>query len=199
MHRQGLEKEPICETFRPSLKLFTEVVVRAGSNPLALAPAIRDIIRSVDKNRVVTSVIPVDQLLDSLSAQRRFQTWLLALFAAIALILAMIGIYGIMHYAVAQRTHEIGVRIALGAQTSDVLRLVIGQGIKLALIGVAVGLLAAFWLTDLMSHLLFGVKATDPATFVVVALLLAGVAVLACYLPARRATKVDPMIALRYE
>jgi putative ABC transport system permease protein len=199
MHRQGLEKEPIGEFFRPSLQSFGEVVLRTDSDPLALVGAIRDVVRSVDKNRVITSATTLEQRLGDLSLQRRFQTWLLTLIAALALTLSAIGIYGVIHYSVTQRTHEIGIRIALGARSPDVLRLVVGQGIKLALIGVAVGLLGAFWLTGVMAHLLFGVSATDPATFVMAPMLLAGVALLASWIPARRAAKVDPMVALRNE
>ena len=199
MYRQGLEKEPVGEFYRPSLQAFGELVIRTGSDPLALLGSIRDIVRSMDRNRVITSATTLDQLLSDASVERRFQTGLLTLFAALALTLAAIGIYGIMHYSVTQRTHEIGIRIALGARSQDVLRLVIGQGIKLALIGVAVGLFVAFWLTAVMKRLLFGVGPTDPATFVVVVMLLAGVALLACWIPARRAAKVDPMIALHSE
>jgi putative ABC transport system permease protein len=199
MYRQGLEKEPVGEIFRPSLNYSVEMVIRTGSDPSALLGSIRNIVRSMDRNRVITSAITLDKWLSDGSVERRFQTGLLTIFAALALTLAAIGIYGIMHYSVAQRTHEIGIRIALGARSPDVLRLVVGQGIKLALIGVAVGLLAAFWLTGVMAHLLFGVSATDPATFVAVMLLLSGVALLACWIPARRATKVDPIIALRSE
>jgi putative ABC transport system permease protein len=132
-------------------------------------------------------------------AQRRGVMILLGLFASVAVMLAAVGIYSLLSYAVTQRTREIGLRLALGAQTRDVLRLIIGQGIKLALLGVALGLLAAFALTRLMEKLLFGVSATDPLTFGAITLLLLSVALLACWLPARRATKVDPLKALRHE
>ena len=124
---------------------------------------------------------------------------LLAIFAAVAMILAGVGIYGVMSYSVAQRTHEIGIRMALGAQTGAVLKLAVGYGMKLVIIGIAIGLIAAFALTSVMSTLLFGVTATDPTTFTLISLLLVAVAALASYIPARRATKVDPIIALRYE
>ena len=199
MHRQGLEKEPIAEYYVALRSSTADLVVRSGSDPLALATNVRDMVRSVEEKAMVLSISTVESQMGELSAQRRFQTWLLALFAGIALTLAMVGIYGIMHYAVAQRTQEIGIRIALGAKSSHVLRLVIGQGLKLALIGLGIGFMAELWLTDVMAHLLFGVSARDPWTFAGVAVLPALVAVLACYIPARRATKVDPMVALRYE
>ena len=137
--------------------------------------------------------------MEELGASRRFQTWLIAVFAGLGLVLSAIGIYGVMHYAVAQRTHEMGIRIALGAGGAHVLWLVIGEGLRLALIGVAAGLLAALQLTGVMAHLLFEVSSTDPAIFAIVPVMLVMVAVLACYLPARRASKVDPIVALRYE
>jgi len=141
----------------------------------------------------------MEEVLSRSIAQERFNVSLLGLFATIGLILAAIGIYGVMSYAVTQRTHEFGLRIALGAQMKDVLRLVIGNGMTLALIGVAIGLAGSFALTRLMTSLLFGVTPIDAPTFVTVSILLLAVALVACYIPARRAMKVNPLIALRYE
>jgi predicted permease len=201
VHRQGLEQQPIPEYFVPltnGVNGTAEFAVRAD-HPLSLLASVRQAIHSVDKNAMILTATTVDRQMGELSAQRRFQTWLLTLFAVLAMVLSAIGAYGVMHYSVSQRTHEMGVRIALGAQTSDVLRLVIGQGLKVVASGVVIGLLLSLWLTDLMSHLLFDVSAHDPLTFVGAALTLLGVSFLACYIPARRATKVDPLVALRYE
>jgi len=197
--RQRLEKQDVSEVYAPGVSNNMDLLVRVSGDPLTLVGAVRREIRSVDPTAAVYGVTTGTHLMEKLSAARRFQTGLLALFAMVALVLATIGVYGVMRYAVAQRTHEIGIRLALGARSSDVLRLVIGQGMRLTLIGMATGLLASFALSRVMTQLLFGVSATDPAVFVGVAALLAAVALLACYLPARRATKVDPVIALRSE
>ena len=175
------------------------LLTRTDVEPLSLASAVRAQVSALNKDQAVFNVGTMEQIVDQSVATRRFSMMLLTVFAIVALALASLGIYGLMSYAVAQRTREIGVRMALGAQVNDVVKLVIGQGMKLALAGVALGLVASVGLTRTMKNLLFGVSATDPATFAAIALLLTLVAWLACFVPARRAAKVDPMIALRYE
>ncbi len=164
-----------------------------------LVAAVRSAVQAVDKDQPIDRIAPMSELLADSIAQPRFYTLLLTIFAAMASALAAVGIYGVMSYAVTQRTHEIGIRMALGARAADVLRLVVRNGMLLALTGVAIGLVGAFALTRLMTSLLFGVTPTDATTFVAVSVLLIVVALLACYIPARRATKVDPLVALRYE
>jgi ABC-type antimicrobial peptide transport system permease subunit len=153
----------------------------------------------MDKALPVSGVRTMEERMGASLAGRRFNTLLLSLFAAVALILAVVGLYGVISYTAAERTRDIGVRMALGAQTGDVLRLVIGQGMTLTLAGVGIGLLASYGLTRLMKDMLFEVEPTDPLTFVAIAVLLSAAALMACYIPARRATKVDPMVALRIE
>jgi predicted permease len=202
IRRQGLERQPIALYFRPFLQrpwVNMDLMVRTASEPLALAAAVRSEIRAVDKTVPVYDVSTLERWLAELGSQRRYQTLLLGIFAALALGLAATGVYGLLHYSVSQRTQEIGIRMALGARAADVLRMVIGEGLMLAALGVAVGLLGALWVTEGLSSLLFGVTPTDPATFGVVALLLVAVAAVASFIPARRAIKVDPVVALRYE
>jgi putative ABC transport system permease protein len=176
-----------------------DLVVKTDVDPASMAATVRKAVWEIDKDQPVSNIQTMEAILADSIAQQRFSMVLLAIFAGVALVLAAVGIYGVMSYSVAQRTREIGIRMALGAQTGAVLKLAVGYGIKLVLIGIAIGLIAAFALTRLMSTLLFGVTATDPITFTLISLLLICVAALASYIPARRATKVDPMIALRYE
>jgi len=168
-------------------------------DPSTLSAAIQQQFLAVDAQLPVSKIRTMEQVLSESTARQNFNMLLLSIFAGLALLLAAIGIYGLMSYTVEQRLQEIGIRVALGAGSGDMLRLVIGQGMKLALIGLALGLAAAFGLTRLLAGLLFGVKTTDPFTYSIVALVLTSVALLACFIPARRAAKIDPLIALRYQ
>jgi len=198
----GLDARPEPAYYTPlaqSAWTAAYLVVRAQLNPTSLAPAIREQIWELDKDIPIANLATMDQLLEESVAQPRFRTLLLGIFAALALVLASVGIYGVISYSVTQRRHEIGIRMALGAQSRDVITLVVRQGMAMALIGVAIGLAASLALTRLMESLLFEVSTTDQATFVSVATLLLAVAALACWIPARRASRVDPMSALRCE
>ncbi|MFI5126300.1 MAG: FtsX-like permease family protein, partial [Candidatus Acidiferrales bacterium] len=174
-------------------------LVRVRAVPLMSVTAIREALHQVDPTEPLTQIETMDQVVSGSLKDWRFHAVLLGIFAALALVIAAIGVYGVISYSIAQRTHEIGIRLALGAQRRDVLRLVVSQGARLALAGIAVGVLAAIGLTRLMASLLYGVTPTDPVTFLAVAVLLLIVALVACYIPARRAMRVDPMVALRYE
>ena len=173
--------------------------MRTAGNPANFAAALYSEVKALNKNLPTPKVQTMNERLADVVAQPRFQTLLLGLFGLVALALVIAGIYGVVSYSVAQRTHEIGVRVALGAGRRDVLRLVVGQGMKPVLAGLAIGLAGALALTRLMKALLFGVSSSDPLTFGSIALLLALVALLACWIPARRATRVNPIVALRQE
>jgi len=175
------------------------VVLRTEGDPTAVMASVRRAVVEIDPREVVYNVQTMNEVVSNSFAARRLSMMLLGVFAALALVLACVGIYGVISYLVGQRTHEIGVRMALGAQQNDVLRLIIGHGARMALVGVAIGIVAAMGLTRLMANQLFGVSPHDPITFAGVAVLLIIVAVAACYIPARRAMRVDPIIALRYE
>ncbi|MGH9874524.1 MAG: ABC transporter permease [Pyrinomonadaceae bacterium] len=198
----ALDKRPPMQIYLPHTQFptsFNSIVVKTEGDANAMAAAIRREIQAVDKDQAVFNVTTVDQLRGDSIVIRKFFMLLLLVFATLALMLAAVGIYGVMSYVASQRTYEIGIRMALGAQSRDVLKLIIGNGMALALIGVVAGLAGAFALTRLMEGLLFGVSATDAITFLSVSVGLTLVALLACYIPARRATKVDPLVALRYE
>jgi len=186
---------PLAQEYQAGMTLL----VRTATDPMALLPAIRREVQSQDKNLPVFDVTTLREAVGTTLNQQKLYATLIGSFALVALILAAIGIYGVISYSVARRTHEIGIRMALGAERSDVLELVVRQGMLLTLIGLIAGLPIALGLTRFLKSLLYGVNPNDAATFVLVALVLGSVALLACYIPARRATKVDPMVALRYE
>ena len=197
-----LNGEPVAELYMPYSQQpepGMALMIRSSSGAAAVATAVRNEVLALDKNQPVYSIRTLDNVLSQSVAAPRFRTWLLGVFAGLALMLAAVGIYGVISYAVSQRTQEIGIRMALGAQAADVLKLVVGGGMTLALIGVVLGLAGAFALTRLMTTLLFDVRPTDLATFATVSAGLIVVALFACLIPARRATKVDPLVALRYE
>jgi putative ABC transport system permease protein len=198
----GFDSEPRPEFYvhyPQSPASLVTVFVRTAGDPAPLLPAVKAKIREGNRNQAFLSVHTVAQLVDKTTAQRRFNLLWLGAFAAMALILATVGLYGLISFSTAQRTKEIGVRMALGAQQADVLKLVMREGIGLALIGVTLGLVAVAAAGRVMQSLLFGVSSTDPLTFACAAVLLTLVALLASYIPARRATRVDPLVALRYE
>ncbi|MHB8412547.1 MAG: ADOP family duplicated permease [Candidatus Acidiferrales bacterium] len=198
----GFERPDLPTLYRPYAQLPVGLIaftIRTEGDPAALLKSAEQAVWDVDEDQPVFQALPMSTLAAQSVALRRVSTLLLAGFAMLALALAAVGIYGVMAYSVAQRTHEIGVRMALGAQQDDVLKMVVGQGIKLILVGAGIGIVAALALTRLMAALLFGVTATDPATFLGVTILLVAVALLACYIPARRAMRTDPMVALRDE
>ncbi|HEV2829872.1 MAG TPA: FtsX-like permease family protein, partial [Pyrinomonadaceae bacterium] len=183
----------------PFLAPRMNISIRTTADPLNLTAAVRQQVQALDPNQPVYNVNTMERTLEESLVTQRLSMTLLAFLATLALILAAVGIYGVMSYTVTQRSHEIGIRMAIGAQQRDVFKMVIGRGMMLTLIGVVFGLLGAFALTRLMSTMLYGVEPTDPVTFVSIGILLIGVALVACYMPGRRATKVDPLVALRYE
>ena len=198
VHQFGLDAEPTFDVYFVG-GWTPYVVVRTASDPVALAAAVTDVIHKADSNLPVTHVMTMDGLLTDTISPRRFSATLVGVFAVLAVVLAAVGIYGVMSYTVSQRTQEIGVRMALGAQLTSVRRMILGQTLKLTLIGVALGLAGSFFVTRFLVSLLFGVSMYDPVTFLGVAALLVAVALAASYIPARRAMRVDPIVALRYE
>jgi putative ABC transport system permease protein len=203
----GLDEEPTATLYGPIdqisensasfLAANCSLAIRTRTNPLMQEAAVRRVVQSVDKDVPTSNTRTMDQFLSASTAPRRFNVLLLTIFACVALLLAMTGVYAVMSYSVTQRSQEIGLRIALGAQASNVLKLILGQGLKLVLIGSVLGLVGGFVATRFLSSLLFGVSAIDPAIFALTPLILLLVALSACYIPARKATKVDPVIALR--
>lgn len=200
--QDGLDKNPREEMFIPYAQSPTGsliFVVRTKTEPSAVLPQLKNAIWQTNKTQPLYIVTTMDQLVDDALKARRFNLMLLGGMAALALALAGIGIYGVMSFVTRQRTHELGIRIALGAQARDIVRLVVGEGLVLTLLGVVAGVLASFALTRFLVSLLFGIGTMDMVTYISISALLTAIALLACYIPARRATQVDPLIALRYE
>ena len=197
MRQQGIERQVLPQFFFPSTEPTMDIAVRTRGHAAQAAPAVRDVIRSVYRDATIVRTTTIEELFGELGAQRRFQTGLLTLFAACAVLLTAVGVYGVMHFTVSQRAHEFGVRLTLGATRRDLARLVLAEGLRLPLAGLCLGLAAALGLTRVLKHMLFGITATDPLTFSLVAAVVTSVALIACWLPARRASRVDPIVALR--
>jgi putative ABC transport system permease protein len=201
--RKGLDADTQPEVYvsylqRPDRRLNVLLKTDLRDAGQLIQPA-RAAVKAFDPDQIIWRTQTLDQLLSTSVAPRRFNMFLLGIFAAVALVLAAVGLYGVMSYSVSWRTHEIGIRMALGAKRANVLRLVVRQGMTMALIGLAIGLVGAFSLSRVLKSLLYGVSSTDPLTFAIVSVVLLAVALLACLLPARRATRVDPLVALRTE
>jgi putative ABC transport system permease protein len=200
MRRESPERPPVPQIFFGAVSFqVNELLVRTSVGPLTILPAIREIVRANGATAVILSATTLSANIDALMAERRFQTWLLALFALLALILAVIGVYGVVHYAVAQRMRELSIRMAMGARTRDVLALVVKQGLRLAALGSTIGVIASLGLSRLIAHQLFGVAATDAVTYLAVSALLLGTALLACIVPAARAARLAPAMVLKGE
>jgi putative ABC transport system permease protein len=204
VHQAGLDVPARAELYMPYAQQDfgfepEYLTVRTKGDPMQMAEAIRQQIWAVDSEQPVAGVMPLAELVDDYLTPRQMQTSLLGAFAGLALLLAALGIYGVLSFSVTQRTQEIGVRIALGARREDVLKMILSQGLKLFLAGAVIGLVSALALSRALEHWLYGVSATDPWSFASVTILLAAVTLLACYIPARRAMRVDPLVALRYE
>jgi putative ABC transport system permease protein len=203
MRRQSLEIEPVPQMFEPLAqnpsRLATLLVRTSMDDPLKMVGTVQATVHKVEKLVPIYGVTTLENRLGAFLSQRRFQTALLIGFSVVALLMAAIGIYGLIQYSIATRTHEIGIRMAVGAQAREIFGMIIREGLKLSLTGLVLGILGALWLGQAGSTLLYGVTATDPLTFISVSLLLTAVAMAACYFPARRAMKVDPVVALRQE
>jgi predicted lysophospholipase L1 biosynthesis ABC-type transport system permease subunit len=202
VRHSSLEEKPQLQAYLPfwqSSSTSVSVVLRTSAGPALLASAVRGKVNTIDPAMAVADIRTMDQLVSEATAERRFQTLLLSVFSGAALVLSLVGLYALLAYSVRQRTAELGIRVALGAHPRDILGLILGQGTKLTLVGVGIGVITALALTRLMSSPLFGVSPIDPLTFASVAALLTFVALLASYFPAHRAMRVDPMVALRYE
>ncbi len=204
--RGGLGLDPQAEMYLPYrqadqvLPVYQlSLVLRTESDPLLQASAVRNALAEIDPNQPLVKVRTMEENMATSVAQPRFRTWLIGIFAGIALLLAAVGVYGVMSYTVTQRTNEIGVRVTLGARPQEIYRIIVGEGLRFALLGVGIGLAAALALTRLLQSFLFGVSAHDPMTFAGVGIVFVLVALAASFFPARRATRVDPMVALRYE